>query len=90
MATYGEVADLSGIPLGHRVVAGALRRCPEGERLPWQRVVGKHGRAHAKLSIQSPDGQDLQRGLLESEGVRFDTDGRIPLRSHGWLWVEAP
>jgi methylated-DNA-protein-cysteine methyltransferase-like protein len=86
VATYGEIAELAGVSNGHRIVARAMRGCPE--RLPWQRVVGKKDARRAQINIDDPDHASLQRGLLESEGVVFDAGGFIPLRRFGWLSSE--
>lgn len=83
VATYGELAELAGIPSGHRVVARAMRGCPE--RLPWQRVVGKKDARRGQINIEDPDHARLQRALLEAEGVVFDANGFISLRRSGWL-----
>jgi methylated-DNA-protein-cysteine methyltransferase-like protein len=82
VATYGQIAELAGVPNGHRIVARAMRSCPE--RLPWQRVVGKKDARRGQINIGDPDHAALQRGLLESEGVVFDVGGFIPLRRFGW------
>lgn len=84
VATYGEVAELAGKPLGHRVVARAMRTCPA--RLPWQRVVGRHDARRAKVAIGDPDHAALQRKLLKAEGVAFDDDGYIIMRKSGWMF----
>lgn len=81
--TYGEAAELAGIPSGHRVAARAMRCCPEG--LPWQRVVGKHDVRWARIAIGEPATAQLQRELLQHEGVVFDARGLISLRRFGWL-----
>src|SRR6476659_5979342 len=73
--TYGEVALLIGMPRGHRMVARAMRTCPEG--LPWQRVVGRHDQRRARVSIGDPRHAALQRKLLKAEGVAFDAGGYI-------------
>ena len=86
VATYGQIAELAGIALGHRVVARAMRTCPKG--LPWQRVVGKKDARRACIAIGDPEHADLQRALLTREGVVFDRNGFIPLRSSGWLPTE--
>jgi methylated-DNA-protein-cysteine methyltransferase-like protein len=82
VATYGQVAELAGIPSGHRIAARALRSCPEA--LPWQRVVGKKDARRAQISIEDPDHARLQRALIEAEGVEFDSNGFIPLVRSGW------
>lgn len=84
VATYGEIARLAGAPSGHRVVARAMRSCPE--RLPWQRVVGKKDARRGQIAIEDAEHAALQRALLEAEGVAFDENGFIPLRRFGWLW----
>jgi methylated-DNA-protein-cysteine methyltransferase related protein len=83
VATYGQVAELAGIPRGHRVAARALKGCPAG--LPWQRVLAKKDARRAVISIQEPEHADVQRSLLAREGVRFDPGGFIVLRDFGWL-----
>jgi methylated-DNA-protein-cysteine methyltransferase-like protein len=82
VATYGQIAGLAGVSNGHRIVARAMRSCPE--RLPWQRVVGKKDARRGQINIGDPDHAALQRGLLESEGVVFDAAGFIPLGRFGW------
>ena len=83
VATYGQIAELAGMHAGHRIVARAMRTCPSG--LPWQRVVGKKDARRAQINIQDPENGTRQRKLLEREGVKFDANGFIPLRSFGWL-----
>jgi methylated-DNA-protein-cysteine methyltransferase related protein len=82
VTTYGQIAELAGVSNGHRIVARAMRSCPE--RLPWQRVVGKKDARRGQINIDDPDHAALQRGLLESEGVVFDARGFIPLARFGW------
>ncbi|HEX6274373.1 MAG TPA: MGMT family protein [Polyangiaceae bacterium] len=83
VVTYGEVAELAGIPSGHRIVARAMRECPES--LPWHRVVGKKDARRGKIAIADAEHADFQRARLEAEGVEFDTAGYIPLRRFGLL-----
>src|SRR5690349_24920602 len=82
VATYGQVAELAGIPSGHRIAARAMRSCPEA--LPWQRVVGKKDARRGRINIEDPDHAGLQRALIEAEGVEFDANGFIPLARSGW------
>ena len=83
VATYGQVAELAGIPRGHRVAARALQCCPAG--LPWHRVVGKKDARRARINIQDPDHAALQRARLAAEHVVLDDGGHIVLRTFGWL-----
>jgi methylated-DNA-protein-cysteine methyltransferase-like protein len=83
VATYGEIAELASLPSGHRVVARAMRSCPEG--LPWYRVVGKKDARRAQIAIGDAEHAGLQRARLEAENVEFDAGGFIPLGRFGWL-----
>lgn len=83
VATYGQVAELAGLPRGHRQVARAMRECPA--KLPWQRVVGRKDARRAQVSIQEGEHAELQRSLLKHEGVVFDASGCIVLAKSGWL-----
>jgi len=86
VATYGQIASLIPLPpgmdpkaylaFGPRWVGGAMAACPED--VPWQRVINAQG----KISLRS--GADIQRQLLEFEGVRFDDRGRVDLHLYGW------
>lgn len=63
---------------GARWVGGAMAACPED--VPWQRVVNAQG----KISLRPGGGGDIQRSLLEAEGVVFDERERIDLKRYGW------
>lgn len=79
VATYGQVALLAGLPGRARMVGYALRACDSA--LPWQRVVNAQG----EISPRADDeGRQIQRLLLEAEGVGFDARGRIPLARFLW------
>jgi methylated-DNA-protein-cysteine methyltransferase-like protein len=79
VATYGQVARLAKLPGQARLVGYALHAVPAGTELPWQRVV------NAKGEISLPgESAARQRRLLEGEGVRFDSRGRIALASFQW------
>lgn len=78
VATYGQVAELAGLPQGARAVGRAMARLPAGTRLPWHRVINASG----AVSIPGAGG-DRQRALLEAEGVAF-VNGRVNLARVGW------
>jgi methylated-DNA-protein-cysteine methyltransferase-like protein len=82
VATYGQVAELAGIPGGGRV-AGAAMKGSKG--LPWQRVMGKRGPRRGIIAIHDPVGAAIQRKLLEAEGVVVDDRGLIDLERFGWM-----
>jgi methylated-DNA-protein-cysteine methyltransferase-like protein len=77
--SYGAVARAAGFPRHARHVARALRLGPDD--LPWFRVVNHRGGIAAR-GLNGED--DLQRVLLEAEGVGFDSAGRIDLARYGW------
>jgi|GEM_PF-290838 len=83
VATYGQVAELAGLPRGHRRVAQAMRYCPKG--LPWQRVVGRKDARRAQIAIPDSEHASRQRALLKAERIRFDDDGFILLKQFGWV-----
>jgi methylated-DNA-protein-cysteine methyltransferase-like protein len=89
VATYGQVAELAGLPGRSRLVGAVMRTCPPEMRLPWHRVVGRRSRSAAALAIGAPETDARQRQLLEQEGVRFTGPRRdlIALEQHGWLPV---
>jgi len=78
VATYGEIAELAGIPRGARQVGYALAALGRGEPMPgvpWQRVVNAKGES-------SLGAEQVRR--LQAEGVVFDANGRIDLSVYGW------
>jgi methylated-DNA-protein-cysteine methyltransferase-like protein len=78
VASYGQVARLAGPPRGARLIGGILRHA--GDTLPWQRVINKDG----GISTYKVGAGELQRALLEAEGVVFGADGRCDLGVYGW------
>lgn len=80
VATYGQIADYAGIPRAAREVAYILHSSSEKEDLPWQRVVNSKG----GISLKPGHGYELQKRLLEDEGVVFDEEGRIDLDRFRW------
>lgn len=85
VATYGQVAELAGIPGGARIAAAALKTSKPGDKLPWQRVIGKASRLRGRIAIHDPVGAAIQRNLLEHEGVHIGDTGLVPLDVYGWL-----
>jgi len=80
VATYGQIARLLSMPGRARQVGYALSALSD-ERVPWHRVVNARG----GVSPRSEPGHDeVQRRLLEREGVRFDAAGRVALERYGW------
>ena len=82
VATYGQVAELAGMPRQPRVVGYALHSLPNGTPVPWHRVINAQGRVSARAG--QPAGSLEQRMLLEGEGVTFDARGRVSLARYRW------
>jgi methylated-DNA-protein-cysteine methyltransferase-like protein len=81
VATYGQIARLVGMPRGARTVGWAMHSIPEGRDVPWQRVINARG----TISLgPGREGGELQRALLEAEGVVFDENNRVDLKVYGW------
>jgi methylated-DNA-protein-cysteine methyltransferase related protein len=85
VATYGQVAELAGIPGGARIAAAALKTSVPADRLPWQRVIGKAGKLRGRIAIHDPVGAAIQRELLGGEGVTISDAGLVALDVYGWL-----
>jgi len=81
VASYGQVAELAGLPRAARQVGYAMAALRPGSRVPWQRVVNARGEVSERAE---PGAERLQRLLLEREGVRFDAAGRISFARYGW------
>ena len=83
VASYGQIAALLGHPRAARTVGWALNALRDNDidDVPWQRVINSQGR----ISISRADlGAELQRALLEEEGVEFDPRGYVDLKRFGW------
>ena len=79
VVTYGQVAELAGLPRAARLVGRTLRHLPSDSTLPWHRVINASGR------ISFPQGSEQyqrQKQLLEAEGVVF-LKGRLSLHIFG-------
>ncbi|HSN29698.1 MAG TPA: MGMT family protein [Kofleriaceae bacterium] len=85
VATYGQVAELAGIPGGGRVAGAALKVSKPKHQLPWQRVIGKASKLRGRIAIHDPVGAAIQRQLLEAEGVEIGESGLVALDVYGWL-----
>jgi methylated-DNA-protein-cysteine methyltransferase related protein len=82
VATYGQIAELLGLYGRARSVGYALFQVAPGSDIPWQRVINAKGMV--SRSPQREGSDDLQRILLEQEGVVFDAEDRIDLKRYRW------
>ena len=74
VVTYGFVAKCLFSPRASRQVGWALHKNPHFGVVPCHRVVFADG-SLAKGFVFG--GEDVQRSMLESEGVGFDENGRV-------------
>lgn len=81
VTTYGSIAHALGDPRKAREVGWALNVKPKDEIAPAHRVVNREGTLSGGWAFGSPD---IQRGLLEAEGVSFLPNGRVNLAAHLW------
>lgn len=81
VATYGQIALLCGKPKNSRQVGFGLNRKLEGEFVPAHRVVNHQGFLSGAGAFDYPD---LQRRLLEEEGVMVDAEQQVDLKQYRW------
>jgi methylated-DNA-protein-cysteine methyltransferase-like protein len=80
VASYGQIAEIAGIPRGARQVGFALRQLPENHDVPWHRVIMATG------AIAFAPGS---RAFLEQcERLRKENvmvaSGRVDMRKYRW------
>jgi len=80
VATYGQIAAMAGNPRAARQVVRALHTSSEKENLPWHRVINGKG----QISLKPGYGFELQKALLEEEGIAFDERDTTDLNRYLW------
>jgi methylated-DNA-protein-cysteine methyltransferase-like protein len=78
VATYGQIAAILGRGTP-RMVGYAMAAVPHGSDVPWHRVINSAGRTSL-----TGEGAEVQRALLETEGVVFSKDGGVNLGQYLW------
>ena len=76
VATYGQIARLTGRDRNARLVGKILSMSAYYGQYPCHRVVNHAGR--------TAPGFRAQRELLEDEGVEFGTNGCVDLEKYQW------
>ena len=78
--TYGQLAIVLGDGYTARTVGYVMHGADEG--VPWHRVINSQGKCSTgRLTIPI----NLQRELLEAEGVVFRENGKCDLRKLQWF-----
>jgi len=80
VVTYGQVAELAGLPRAARMVGRILGNLPKGTELPWHRVINAAGKI--SLAEDSPSFK-LQKARLQEEGVVLNNN-RVSLKKFNW------
>ena len=81
VASYGQVADLAGLPGRARLVGKAMGYAPKDMNVPWYRVLRSNGQ------IAFPKGSEhalKQTGFLQEEGVVV-LNNRVKLKEFQWV-----
>ena len=82
--TYGQIGQI--LDLNPRVVGWALNRLvkptPTAQTVPWQRVINSKGGISTNKLMNIP--LDLQKKLLEKEGIEFDKNQKVDLKKYVW------
>ena len=74
------MAALAGNPRAARMVVRVLNSVWRTEKLPWHRIINREG----KISLAKGQGYEIQKGLLEGEGVKLDKNQIIDLKKYQW------
>lgn len=82
VTTYGTVAVLAGFPRASRQVGYILHSLSEKHGLPWQRVINKDG--YISIRGELTGIKNLQKKLLEEEGVEVSDEFIVDLDKYGW------
>lgn len=80
VASYGQIAEIAGIPRGARQVGYALSRLPKGHAVPWYRVLQASGRIAFETGTRAFNEQK-RRLTHENVVVR---NGRVDMKKYRW------
>ncbi len=80
VASYAQVAALSGSALAARQVVRILHTLSSVEKLPWHRVISSRG----SIALHKGAGFEEQKRLLETEGVKVGPLGQVNMGKSGW------
>jgi len=81
VTTYGEIARAMGQPRKARIVGWALHSNPYQGFVPCHRVVNRNGGTSGSYAF---GGLEVQKNLLENEGIIFEANGIIDLQKYLW------
>jgi len=86
VSTYGQIALLLGEPRSARTVGWAMKAAPKQLKLPCHRVINRLGEMAPRNAFGLVE---VQRALLESEGIIFNENGRIDIKEYFWAGPDS-
>jgi methylated-DNA-protein-cysteine methyltransferase-like protein len=81
VATYAQIAALSGRPNAIRGVVWILNSSSKAHKLPWQRILNSKGKIAFEVGSRS---FLRQKSLLQKEGIVVDSSGKLDLKKYQW------
>ncbi|MBC7419246.1 MAG: MGMT family protein [Bdellovibrio sp.] len=81
VATYKQIAELTGKPQAPRGVSWILHTCSTSYKLPWHRVLNSQGRISFEPRTHN---FKQQKNKLTAEGVQLSSDGQLSLAKFQW------
>lgn len=93
VASYGQIAAIVGRPRGARQVGYALRQLPDGQTVPWHRVITASGRI-AFAEGSAAFNEQARRLMMEDVPI---LEGWVDMQKYRWqpdldelLWKPGP
>ncbi|WP_151980991.1 MGMT family protein [Acinetobacter guerrae] len=82
VATYGQIAQLAGLPKHARLVGYVLKHLDPQSEIPWYRVINSQGKmSTTRLNLR---GENIQQVKLCEEGIVV-IDGKVKLKEYQWI-----
>ncbi|MCU4356666.1 MGMT family protein [Acinetobacter ursingii] len=83
VASYGQIAQLAGLPKHARLVGYVLKHLDPESDLPWHRVINSQGKiSTSRLNLR---GENIQQMKLLEEGVVV-LEGKVKLGNYQWIY----
>jgi methylated-DNA-protein-cysteine methyltransferase-like protein len=80
VASYGQIAEVAGIPRGARQVGYALRHLPDNHDVPWHRVILASGKI--TFDKDAPQFEEQSKRLMMDDVAVIA--GRIDMQKYRW------
>ena len=80
VASYGQIAEVAGIPRAARQVGYALRNLPDNHNVPWHRVILASGKI--AFDKDAPQFEEQSKRLMMDDVAVIA--GRIDMQKYRW------